>query len=194
MPGGEKAKRLHLLPQHRLRIVGRSLRERRLLFEEKRRVLLLEMEQLPEKGGAPFQTFQRVEASSLHEPLGIGALHAASTQEIGEGGVAPPIPPLLEEPLCPFPREPVDLHEADAQRLLLAQVVVLTLVDVRRQDGEPQAAPLRDVGEGGVVSPLVGDHRRHELGRMVRLHVGGLGAQKGVARRMRLAEGVAGEG
>ncbi len=192
--GGEKAERLHLLPQHRLRIVGRSLRERRLLFEEKRRVLLLEMEQLPEKGRPPFHPFQRIEASRLHEPLGIGALHAASAQEIGEGGIAAALPSLTEEPLSPFPGKPVDLHEADAQRLFLPLVVVLALVDVRRQDGETQAAPFRDVGERGVVSPLVGDHRRHELGRVVRLHVGGLGAQKCVACRVRLAERVAGKG
>ena len=84
--------------------------------------------------------------------------------------------------------------KAEADGVALHGEVVLGVVQIRGQDGNPQFFTFRDISgnfRGGVQHR--GHQGRHILPGIVALEIGGLVGHDGIAHRMGLVEGVVGE-
>ena len=136
---------------------------------------------------------EAVAGAAAHEQLEFGAAETRARQQVREIGEGAALAPGGEQAVDRRLGQPGEGHEPHADLPPAPGVVAVAAVHVGQQDAQAHPARLGDVGGRRVEAPLVGDHRGHELRRVVRLEVGDLQREQGVGGAVRLAEGVAGE-
>ena len=138
---------------------------------------------------------QRSKAPPEPRASAVGTDRGARASRSSRPGVGAVALPLLQQgPHLLLPGA-LHGHEAHPQALLaLGGEVPAGGVGVGAAHHQAVPPGVAQVGDGGVVAALVGDHRREELRRVVGLEPGALEAHLGVAGGVGLAEGVAPEG